>query len=127
MSRNMVTALVVLCLLVGFKGAEFLYTKVVEDVVGVDGQDWEERQLTNRKGIQTLKIGDSLLHVTDNMGTADFNEILPNSDVPLQVLYYRTQRAHEDGLTTKDECTPLVFENQTLIGWGHEYLASVVN
>jgi hypothetical protein len=34
------------------------------------------------------------------------------------VLFYRTHRRDGDGVTTKDECTPLVFKNGLLIGWG---------
>jgi hypothetical protein len=30
------------------------------------------------------------------------------------VVYYRTHRLHKDGLTTKDECTKLVFVNNSL-------------
>jgi hypothetical protein len=123
----MVIGLVILCLLVGAKGAQLLYSEVSKSAAGVDALDWEERQLINRQAIQTLQIGDSLLHVTDSMGTADFNEIIPTNDQPIQVVYYRTHRNDGDGLTTKDECTPLVFKERVLVGWGHEFLASVVD
>jgi hypothetical protein len=33
-------------------------------------------------------------------------------------LFYRTQRKHSDGETTRDETTPLVFRDNRLIGWG---------
>jgi hypothetical protein len=36
----------------------------------------------------------------------------------VQVLYYRTRRVDDDGITTKNECTPLVFINNELVGWG---------
>ncbi|MFC4700360.1 DUF3192 domain-containing protein [Glaciecola siphonariae] len=127
MSRNMVIGLVIFCVLVGAKGAQLLYSEVTESAAGADALDWEERELVNRQAIQSLRIGDSLLHVTDNMGTADFNEIIPTNDQPIQVVYYRTHRVDGDGVTTKDECTPLVFKDQVLMGWGSEFLASVVD
>jgi hypothetical protein len=52
------------------------------------------------------------------MGIADFNESYSKDDDTYQVLYYRTQRINGDGVTTKDECTPLVFKNSILVGWG---------
>ena len=36
----------------------------------------------------------------------------------IQVMFYRTQHVRADGLTTQDECTPLLFENEKLIAWG---------
>ena len=35
-----------------------------------------------------------------------------------EVLFFRTHRTHSDGETTKDECTPLVFRDGVLIGFG---------
>ena len=121
MSRNVVTVLVVLSIIIGLKGAQWLYEEVIDKTSYIDTQGWEERELSNRRAIQALQIGDSLNSVTEEMGTADFNEIKPIGDKRYQVLYFRTNRAEGDGLTTKDECTPLVFEDQVLIGWGHEF------
>lgn len=121
MSRNVVAILVVLSIFTGLKGAQWLYNEVVDSNTDVDSQNWEDRELSNRKAIQNLRIGDSIDNVSANMGTADFNEIKPIGDKRYQVLYFRTHRAAGDGITTKDECTPLVFEHSTLIGWGHEF------
>ena len=43
----------------------------------------------------------------------------------VQVLFYRTHHQKSDGKTTKDECTPLVFKQNRLTGWGdkaYQYL-----
>jgi len=48
----------------------------------------------------------------------DFNELFEKQDGTYRVLYYRTQKTMGDGITTKDECTPLVFRNGELVGWG---------
>ena len=37
------------------------------------------------------------------------------------IFFYYTQRKWSDGNYTKDECTPVVFENGKLVGWGGEF------
>ena len=39
------------------------------------------------------------------------------------VLFYRTRLVTEDGRTTKDETTPIVFAGGAVIGWGDLALA----
>lgn len=39
-----------------------------------------------------------------------------------EVLYYYTDLKQRDDKITDDELTPLVFENQKLIGWGYPFL-----
>ena len=96
-------------------------------VISVDGDgydshygDWQDREYKNRKNINKLAVDMSYTQVVDRMGVADFNEMHKRDDDTYQVLFYRTQRSHEDGVTTKDECTPLVFKNGTLVGWGDQ-------
>ena len=48
------------------------------------------------------------------MGVADFNETYLDNGKTVNVVYYRTHRLHKDGLTTKDECTKLVFVDSKL-------------
>ena len=87
---------------------------------GVDGHygDWQDREQKNRKNINHLSPDLNLAQVTDRMGLADFNEFHQKDQDRYQVLYYRTQRKDGDGVTTKDECTPLVLKNGLLVGWG---------
>lgn len=91
--------------------------------VGGDGDshysaDWEDREYNNRKHIAKLEQEMSYESVVRKMGVADFNEMHQRDDGTYRVLFYRTQRTKDDGVTTKDECTPLVFRNGSLIGWG---------
>jgi hypothetical protein len=65
-----------------------------------------------------LSPGVSKMSVVDTLGPADFNEMASSDGDAVQVLYYRTQRIDDDGVTTKNECTPLVFINNELVGWG---------
>ena len=64
------------------------------------------------------------MSVVDELGAADFNEMISSNGDTVQVLYYRTQRVDDDGITTKNECTPLVFVNNELKGWGELSLST---
>lgn len=88
---------------------------------------FEQREEDNRAAISKLSIGTSPNDVIRVMGTPDFDEQLRRDDTQYRVLYYRTQRVKADGITTKDECTPLVFANGELLGWGNTKLAMVEN
>jgi hypothetical protein len=87
---------------------------------GVDGYhaDWQDREHKNRSNINKLSVNMSLAEVSARMGVPDFNELHEKDQDSYQVLYFRTQRKDGDGVTTKDECTPLVLKNGELIGWG---------
>ncbi|MEP1447598.1 MAG: DUF3192 domain-containing protein [Paraglaciecola sp.] len=94
-------------------------------VISVDGDgkyghhsDWQDTEQKNRKYISRLQLDESYDDVLNRMGIADFNEFYTKDKQTYQVLYYRTQRISGDGVTTKDECTPLVFKNGELVGWG---------
>ena len=82
------------------------------------GAGWEDREFNNRKHIANLETGTTYESVLRKMGVADFNELFEKQDGTYRVLYYRTQKTMGDGITTKDECTPLVFRNGNLVGWG---------
>lgn len=88
-------------------------------------ESWEKVQDKNRNNLIKLSLGMSKDQVITLMGTADLSEAYMqqgtgqgevNKDV--LVLFYRTQHSRSDGKTTKDECTPIVLSNSTLIGWG---------
>jgi hypothetical protein len=85
-----------------------------EDGYHVSGAaNWENRQF-----IADALPGISKSAVVDKLGFADFNEMVSNGGDAVQVLYYRTRRIDDDGITAKNECTPLVFINNELVGWG---------
>jgi hypothetical protein len=94
-------------------------------VISVDGDgeyghqsDWQHKEQKNRKHISRLQKDASYDEIVNRMGIAEFNEFYAKGDDTFQVLYYRTQRIDGDGVTTKDECTPLIFKNSALVGWG---------
>ena len=49
-------------------------------------------------------------------------EILKTGNKTYEVAYYFTSIKKQDGIITDDELTPLVFENNRLIGHGWEFL-----
>lgn len=83
---------------------------------------WQDRELNNRQHIQKLTLNTSIQRVTEQMGAADYSDIMKVGEKAYQVLYYRTQRKNQDGITTKDECTPIVFLNQNVVGWGESFI-----
>ncbi len=94
--------------------------KVNDD--GIDhgfASDSEDRTYKNRKKIAKVQLGASFIYLHDKLGVADFSETYASDDDIVRVLYYRTQRKHKDGLTTKDECTFLQFINGKLIETGN--------
>ena len=114
-----------LMLIFAFTSPMFLSGCVVSvggDSDGYYAQDWEKREKNNRRHISKLETDMSLESISNRMGLADFDESYQRGNNDYRVLYYRTQRLSDDGVTTKDECTPLVFENGRLIGWGDSAL-----
>jgi len=85
--------------------------------------DSEDRTYENRKKIAKVQLGSSFADMQEKLGVADFSQTYNHNEQTIRVLFYRTQRMHKDGLTTKDECTYLEFIdgelNQT--GNGGEY------
>ena len=64
--------------------------------------DSEDRTYKNRKRISKVQLGSSFMDLQEKLGVADFSETYKEGDDTVRVLYYRTQRKHKDGLTTKD-------------------------
>lgn len=84
-----------------------------------DEEEWQQRQNRNVNYIQHLDLGRGLASIEADLGNADFVESFQRDGDDFRVLYYRTQRVHDDGKTTMDETTPLVFIDRELVGWGH--------
>jgi len=80
--------------------------------------DFEDREYTNRKTIASISLNSSYADVTNQLAVADFNESYQKDGKTIQVLFYRTNRIHKDGLTTRDECTYLYFVNGSLTETG---------
>ncbi|GLP96734.1 DUF3192 domain-containing protein [Paraferrimonas sedimenticola] len=87
--------------------------------------DWEKTQLENRKNLNGLTIGMDKDQVQNVMGFSDLNEAFQKDGKLVQLWYYRTQHVKSDGRTTKDECTPLVLVDGSLIGWGESAVQSL--
>ncbi len=85
--------------------------------------DSEDRTYENRKKIAKIQLGSSFTDMQEKLGVADFSQTYTHNEQTIRVLFYRTQRKHKDGLTTKDECTYLEFIGGELsqTGSGGEY------
>ncbi|GGD66932.1 DUF3192 domain-containing protein [Lacimicrobium alkaliphilum] len=99
-------------------------------VISVGGDDhhdgnWQKKEAKNRRMVAQLKPGLGFDHVSSQFGSPDFSEFHQNDAGSYQVLFYRTHRNEGDGVTTMDECTPLVFKDAELIGWGQSAYAAI--
>ncbi|NQY87809.1 MAG: DUF3192 domain-containing protein [Colwellia sp.] len=94
-----------------------------DDVEHRFGSSQEDRTYENRKKIAQVELGSNFIYIQEKLGVADFSQTYTHNEKTIRVLFYRTQRKHKDGVTTKDECTYLEFIdgglNQT--GNGGEY------
>ena len=100
---------------------------VATGCIYVDGEhvdsSWRKDQRNNREAISRLEIGSPRSAVLAELGSPDDSEAFNRDGEEIRVLFYRTQRRHSDGETTRDETTPLVFENGLLVGWGDSVYA----
>lgn len=90
-----------------------------------DSMGWEDRQDFNRVQIDKLEQNEHWEMVThqkvlDILGGPDISEAKITGEDKIQVMYYRTQRKKADGLTSQDECTPLLFKNDKLVALGEK-------
>lgn len=98
----------------------------VDDDNYSDGRNsWSQIEEDNRESISELSMGNSLNSVRRKMGVPDFDELMVKNNEEHRVLYYRTQRNRGDGATTKDECTPILFINGELVGFGESALKAL--
>ncbi|MEP4485248.1 MAG: DUF3192 domain-containing protein [Halioglobus sp.] len=87
--------------------------------------DWKEEQQDNRAAIADLDLGMQRSEVVERLGTPNYSEAFTKDNVEYRVLRFRTRHRHSDGDTTPDETTPLIFKDDSLIGWGDDVLASI--
>ncbi|QCZ94337.1 DUF3192 domain-containing protein [Salinimonas iocasae] len=83
-----------------------------------ENMDWQDREEYNKVQITKLSLGATREEVLALLGSPDITEAKMDSENSIQVMFYRTQHVRADGLTTQDECTPLLFENDLLVAWG---------
>jgi hypothetical protein len=79
---------------------------------------WKDREEYNKVQISKLELGLQRKQILELLGSPDITQAKRNNDKELQVMLYRTQHRQADGITTEDECTALLFENNELIAWG---------
>jgi len=85
---------------------------------GDSSTSWQKKHKNNRETIANLALDTNYQVVLNRLQTPNFTELLKKDGNVYQVLFYATHSIHSDGKMTKDECTPLVFENDKLVGIG---------
>tara|TARA_R110002110_G_scaffold221762_2_gene435869 strand:- start:34 stop:402 length:369 start_codon:yes stop_codon:yes gene_type:complete len=79
---------------------------------------WEQNQKRNDRYISNISLGASMASIEAELGKPDYRDSFQRNGDVYQVLYYRTRHKHSDGETTRDETTPLVFIDGSLVGYG---------
>ena len=80
--------------------------------------NWKDREEYNRVKISKLKLGLQKTKIIELLGSPDITEAKRINGKEFQVMFYRTQHMQADGITTQNECTPLLFEDNELVAWG---------
>ncbi|OQA83888.1 MAG: Outer membrane protein assembly factor BamE [Lentisphaerae bacterium ADurb.Bin242] len=76
----------------------------------------------NTKNLARIRKGMTRKQVIEIMGEPVRGEIYCSD----KVLYYYTRQRWMDGLTTRDECTPIAFdEYDRVVGWGPDFHTGV--
>jgi len=80
---------------------------------------WEDREDYNRHFITRVQLNKfSFEEALEELGSPDITEAKRIGDNNYQVMFYRTQHVKSDGITTQEECTPLLFKNNILVATG---------
>jgi outer membrane protein assembly factor BamE (lipoprotein component of BamABCDE complex) len=76
----------------------------------------------NNLNLSSLEMGMTREEVVTIMGRPDLSEAYQSlAGKPVIVFYYYTLRKREDGRMTREECTPVIFDDDGVVGWGDEY------
>jgi hypothetical protein len=78
-------------------------------------------QFDNFENAAKLRVGMTKEQVKEIMGEP-VDEVFTRPDL----WYYYVNTQWHDGLTTRDECMPLVFKDGKLAGWGNDYYNRMV-
>lgn len=86
---------------------------------------WQRQQASQRQAISQLALGVSSEQVRQQLGQPDFTELFTQGEQQVLVLFYRTQQQKSTDKISKEQCTPLIFKDNQLTGWGdkaYQYL-----
>ncbi len=98
------------------------------EVVGNGKRDSAlEQQKYNRVAVPKIALGTAIDDVRDDLGEPHFAEAFTRDDGEYRVLFYRTHRTHQDGDTTRDETTPVVFRDGAVVGIGDDFYQRLID
>jgi hypothetical protein len=81
--------------------------------------DWEDREEFNRQYVTKVQLDQLTFEkIIKDLGSPDITEAKKHQSDYMQLMFYRTQHVKSDGITTQDECTPLLFKNGVLVAIG---------
>jgi hypothetical protein len=82
----------------------------------------------NNENIVKLKVSMTQDEVVKAMGTPAASESYEAvGGERINILYYQTEEKPLTVTSIKDECTPIVFINDKLTGWGEKFILTNIN
>ena len=78
------------------------------------------RQFENVEKARALRVGMTKEQVLEIMGEPEEDVLYASPD---QWFYFIRTRWH-DGQVTEDECLPVIFENDRVVGWGNAFFGN---
>ncbi|PKN32658.1 MAG: hypothetical protein CVU61_17085 [Deltaproteobacteria bacterium HGW-Deltaproteobacteria-19] len=82
----------------------------------------------NNENLMGLQVGMAQAEVVKIMGAPALSESYEAvGGERVSILYYQTETKNVTVLSAKEECTPVVFINGKLEGWGDRLTASTIN
>ncbi len=78
------------------------------------------RQFENVEKARALRVGMTKEQVLEIMGEPEEDVLYASPD---QWFYFTRSRWH-DGQVTEDECLPVIFENDRVVGWGNVFFGN---
>lgn len=118
MRKNLRMVLIALALIAIYPAATWLALYCFQDDPAA--MVWTDREAFNLKFIRNLNINaaPNQAEVQQKLGGPDISEAYNSGTDLYQLAFYRTQRDISDGITTKVECTALLYRNRQLIAVG---------
>ncbi len=82
----------------------------------------------NNENLMMLKVGMPQTEAVKIMGPPTLSESYEaTGGERVGILYYQTETKNVTVLSVKEECTPVVFIDGKLVGWGDRLTASTIN
>ena len=122
MSKKATLLSVVICTLL-LNGCVIAVTDGKKGSHWTKSKSWQQYHEDNRYKIAKLSLGEDYQQVLTDLGTPQFSEQFLKDESSYRIFFYATSR---DGGMSKEDCTPVVFKDGVLVGWGQAAYSAIL-